>query len=54
MTKVLEEGDQMLSPAKYVAHAIARPKRSKELVLTTAIIQLIITSVLGSSAHRRF
>ncbi|KAK3693070.1 hypothetical protein B0T22DRAFT_448907 [Podospora appendiculata] len=47
VTKMLEEGDQVLSPDECARRAIAGLERGEELVATSAIIRLVMTSVLG-------
>ncbi|KAK5657893.1 hypothetical protein OQA88_2442 [Cercophora sp. LCS_1] len=47
LTKSLEEGDQILSPDECARRAIAGLERGEELVATSAIIRLVMTSVLG-------
>jgi len=54
LTKSLEEGDQILSPEECARRAIAGLERGEELVATSTIIRLVITSVLGGSIRGGF
>ncbi|KAK0707981.1 hypothetical protein B0H67DRAFT_603101 [Lasiosphaeris hirsuta] len=49
LTKSLEEGDQILQPDECARRAIAGLERGEELVATSTIIRLVMTSVLGGS-----
>lgn len=54
VTKALEEGDQILDPAECARRAIAGLERGLELVPTSAIIRLVMTSVLGGTIRGGF
>ncbi|OTB03209.1 hypothetical protein M426DRAFT_60909 [Hypoxylon sp. CI-4A] len=54
VTKALEEGDQILAPDECARRAIAGLERGEELVPTTTIIRLVMTSVLGGSVRSGF
>ncbi|KAI1407960.1 NAD(P)-binding protein [Hypoxylon sp. FL1857] len=54
LTKALEEGDQVLAPEECARRAIAGLERGEELVPTTTIIRLVMTSVMGGSARGGF
>lgn len=49
LTKSLEEGDQVLHPDECARRCIAGLERGEELVATSTIIRLVMTSVLGGS-----
>ncbi|KAK3332973.1 hypothetical protein B0T19DRAFT_490771 [Cercophora scortea] len=51
VTKMLEEGDQVLSPDECARRAIAGLERGEELVATSGIIRLVMTSVLGGAVR---
>ena len=51
LTKALEEGDQVLQPDECATRAIAGLERGEELVATSTIIRLVMTSVLGGSVR---
>jgi len=54
LTKSLEEGDQILSPDECARRAIVGLERGEELVATSTIIRLVMTSVLGGSIRGGF
>lgn len=54
LTKSLEEEDQVLSPDECARRAIAGLERGDELVATSTIIHLVMTSVLGGSIRGGF
>ncbi|OTA90925.1 hypothetical protein M434DRAFT_77123 [Hypoxylon sp. CO27-5] len=54
LTKALEEGDQVLAPEECARRAIAGLERGEELVPTSTIIRLVMTSVMGGSARGGF
>ncbi|KAI1103379.1 NAD(P)-binding protein [Jackrogersella minutella] len=54
LTKALEEGDQILPPEECARRAIAGLERGEELVPTSTIIRLVMTSVMGGSARGGF
>ncbi|KAL2127738.1 hypothetical protein VTI74DRAFT_10245 [Chaetomium olivicolor] len=54
LTKALEEGDQVLSPAECARRAIAGLEAGEELVATSSIIRLVMTSVMGGSVRGGF
>lgn len=54
LTKSLEEGDQILSPEECARRAIAGLERGEELVPTSTIIRLVMTSVLGGTVRGGF
>ncbi|KAK7751438.1 hypothetical protein SLS62_006694 [Diatrype stigma] len=54
LTKALEEGDQVLAPAECARRAIRGLERGEELVPTSAIIRLVMTSVLGGAVRGGF
>ncbi|KAK3349787.1 hypothetical protein B0T25DRAFT_482513 [Lasiosphaeria hispida] len=54
LTKSLEEGDQVLQPDECARRAIAGLERGEELVATSTIIRLVMTSVLGGSIRGGF
>jgi 3-dehydrosphinganine reductase len=49
LTKSLEEGDQVLQPEECARRAIAGLERGEELVATSTIIRLVMTSVMGGA-----
>ena len=49
LTKSLEEGDQILEPEECARRAIRGLERGEELVATSTIIRLVMTSVMGGS-----
>ncbi|KAF2683221.1 NAD(P)-binding protein [Lentithecium fluviatile CBS 122367] len=54
LTKNLEEGDQILQPEECALRAIAGLEAGEELVPTSTIIRLVMTSVLGGSVRGGF
>ncbi|KAI0470516.1 NAD(P)-binding protein [Xylariaceae sp. FL0804] len=54
VTKSLEEGDQILSPDECARRAIAGLESGEELVPTSTIIRLVMTSVMGGSIRGGF
>jgi 3-dehydrosphinganine reductase len=54
LTKALEEGDQVLSPDECARRAIAGLEAGEELVPTSTIIRLVMTSVMGGSVRGGF
>ena len=54
LTKSLEEGDQVLPPEECARRCIAGLERGEELVATSTIIRLVMTSVLGGSIRGGF
>ncbi|KAH8890170.1 NAD(P)-binding protein [Thozetella sp. PMI_491] len=54
LTKSLEEGDQILEPEECARRAIAGLERGEELVATSTIIRLVMTSVMGGSIRGGF
>lgn len=54
LTKSLEEGDQILQPDECARRSIAGLERGEELVATSTIIRLVMTSVLGGSIRGGF
>ncbi|KAH9909593.1 NAD(P)-binding protein [Xylariomycetidae sp. FL2044] len=54
LTKSLEEGDQVLEPAECARRAIAGLESGEELVTTSIIIRLVMTSVMGGSVRGGF
>ncbi|KAI8670521.1 hypothetical protein NCS57_00523700 [Fusarium keratoplasticum] len=49
VTKSLEEGDQILTPTECARRAIAGLESGQELVATSTIIRLVMTSVMGGA-----
>ncbi|KAF4984571.1 hypothetical protein FZEAL_247 [Fusarium zealandicum] len=49
VTKALEEGDQVLTPNECARRAIAGLENGEELVATSTIIRLVMTSVMGGA-----
>ncbi|KAM0415929.1 hypothetical protein ACHAPT_013082 [Fusarium lateritium] len=49
VTKALEEGDQVLTPSECARRAIAGLENGEELVATSTIIRLVMTSVMGGA-----
>ena len=54
LTKSLEEGDQILPPQECARRAIAGLEGGEELIATSTIIRLVMTSVLGGSVRGGF
>lgn len=54
LTKALEEGDQVLDPSQCARRAIAGLESGEELVPTSTIIRLVMTSVMGGSIRGGF
>jgi 3-dehydrosphinganine reductase len=54
LTKSLEEGDQILQPEECARRAIRGLESGEELVATSTIIRLVMTSVMGGSARGGF
>lgn len=54
LTKALEEGDQVLSPEECARRAIAGLESGEELVPTSTIIRLVMTSMAGGSIRGGF
>ncbi|KAI1351586.1 NAD(P)-binding protein [Xylaria sp. FL0043] len=54
LTKALEEGDQILDPDECARRAIASLESGDELVPTSTIIRLVMTSMLGGSVRGGF
>ncbi|EMR66482.1 putative 3-ketosphinganine reductase protein [Eutypa lata UCREL1] len=54
LTKSLEEGDQILSPQECARRAIAGLESGEELVPTSTIIRLVMTSVMGGAVRGGF
>ncbi|EWZ47125.1 hypothetical protein FOCG_11119 [Fusarium oxysporum f. sp. radicis-lycopersici 26381] len=54
VTKALEEGDQILTPDECARHAIAGLERGEELIATSTIIRLVMTTVLGGAIRGGF
>ncbi|WZH46630.1 hypothetical protein QYS62_007719 [Fusarium acuminatum] len=54
VTKALEEGDQILSPDECARRAIAGLERGEELVATSTIIRLVMTTVMGGAIRGGF
>ncbi|XXH02058.1 hypothetical protein Hte_008423 [Hypoxylon texense] len=54
VTKALEEGDQVLTPGECARRAVAGLERGEELVPTSAIIRLVMTSALGGTVRGGF
>jgi len=54
LTKYLEEGDQILTPDECARRTIAGLDRGEELVATSTIIRLVMTSMLGGSIRGGF
>ncbi|RTE84203.1 hypothetical protein BHE90_001219 [Fusarium euwallaceae] len=49
VTKSLEEGDQILTPTECARRAIAGLESGQELIATSTIIRLVMTSVMGGA-----
>ncbi|KAF4464908.1 3-ketosphinganine reductase [Fusarium albosuccineum] len=49
VTKALEEGDQILTPTECARRAIAGLESGQELIATSTIIRLVMTSVMGGA-----
>ncbi|KAI1482838.1 NAD(P)-binding protein [Daldinia eschscholtzii] len=54
LTKSLEEGDQVLQPEEVARRAIRGLESGEELVATSTIIRLVMTSVMGGSTRGGF
>jgi 3-dehydrosphinganine reductase len=54
LTHALEKGDQVLSPDECARRAIMGLERGEELVPTSGIIRLVMTSVMGGSVRGGF
>ncbi|KAI1805956.1 NAD(P)-binding protein [Daldinia bambusicola] len=54
LTKSLEEGDQVLEPDEVARRAIRGLESGEDLVPTSTIIRLVMTSVLGGSSRGGF
>ena len=54
LSKSLEEGDQILQPEECARRAIAGLEAGEELVPTSTIIRLVMTSVMGGSIRGGF
>ncbi|KAI1659828.1 NAD(P)-binding protein [Daldinia decipiens] len=54
LTKSLEEGDQILEPEEVARRAIRGLENGEDLVPTSTIIRLVMTSVLGGSTRGGF
>jgi 3-dehydrosphinganine reductase len=54
LTNALEEGDQILAPDECARRAVAGLERGEELVATSTIIRLVMTSMLGGSIRGGF
>jgi len=54
LTKSLEEGDQVLEPDECARRAIKGLEAGEELVATSGIIRLVMTSVLGGAIRGGF
>ncbi|KAI1378136.1 NAD(P)-binding protein [Hypoxylon crocopeplum] len=54
VTKALEEGDQILSPEECARRALAGLESGEEIVPTSTIIRLVLTSVMGGSIRGGF
>ncbi|OCL08450.1 NAD(P)-binding protein [Glonium stellatum] len=54
LTKSLEEGDQILQPDECARRAIRGLENGDELIPTSTIIRLVLTSVLGGSVRGGF
>lgn len=54
LTKALEEGDQVLAPEECARRAIAGLEAGEELVPTSTIIRLVMTSVMGGAVRGGF
>ena len=54
LTKSLEEGDQVLEPDECARRAIRGLEAGEELVATSGIIRLVMTSVLGGAIRGGF
>ncbi|KAK6954278.1 hypothetical protein Daesc_004245 [Daldinia eschscholtzii] len=54
LTKSLEEGDQILQPEEVARRAIRGLESGEELVPTSTIIRLVMTSVMGGSTRGGF
>ncbi|KAL7765672.1 hypothetical protein ACKLNR_003588 [Fusarium oxysporum f. sp. zingiberi] len=54
VTKALEEGDQILTPDECARRAIAGLERGEELIATSTIIRLVMTTVMGGAIRGGF
>lgn len=54
VTKSLEEGDQILKPEDCAQRAIRGLENGEELIPTSTIIRLVMTSVMGGSVRGGF
>ncbi|ESU14163.1 hypothetical protein FGSG_07845 [Fusarium graminearum PH-1] len=54
VTKALEEGDQILKPDECARHAIAGLENGEELIATSTIIRLVMTTVMGGAIRGGF
>ncbi|KAI0531612.1 NAD(P)-binding protein [Xylaria digitata] len=54
LTKSLEEGDQIIEPDECARRAIVGLESGEELIPTSTIIRLVMTSVMGGSARGGF
>ncbi|KAJ4246249.1 hypothetical protein NW762_013599 [Fusarium torreyae] len=54
VTKALEEGDQILTPNECARRAIAGLERGEELIATSTIIRLVMTTVMGGAIRGGF
>ncbi|KAL6923950.1 hypothetical protein FSST1_001224 [Fusarium sambucinum] len=54
VTKALEEGDQILKPDECARRAIAGLESGEELVATSTIIRLVMTTVMGGAIRGGF
>ncbi|KAF5001170.1 hypothetical protein FGRMN_1194 [Fusarium graminum] len=54
VTKALEEGDQILSPEECARRAITGLERGEELIATSTIIRLVMTTVMGGAVRGGF
>ncbi|KAF5694167.1 3-ketosphinganine reductase [Fusarium denticulatum] len=54
VTKALEEGDQILTPDECARRAIAGLERGEELIATSTIIRLVMTTAMGGAIRGGF
>lgn len=54
VTKALEEGDQILKPDECARRAIAGLENGEELIATSTIIRLVMTTVMGGAIRGGF
>ncbi|KAF4446156.1 hypothetical protein F53441_10132 [Fusarium austroafricanum] len=54
VTRALEEGDQVLTPDECARRAIAGLKSGQELIATSTIIRLVMTTVMGGAIRGGF